>query len=213
MTRPINDFRIFVALTLWAVLVGSGIAVIASYDNAPGNHSNQTAPTIWPDTMSIPRSSTHPTLVMAIHPQCPCSRASLNELNGILAHINDRPLTLYLLFFQPDNFPVSWQQTDLWHMAQSLPHTNIINDTNGQLATALGLTTSGETALYLPTGELAFHGGITPSRGHEGDNIGRSSLIALLRQQKANHSTSFTFGCNIHTPNQLRPRTNLALSL
>jgi len=60
--------------------------------------------------------------------------------------------------------------------------------------------TSGLTLLYSVTGELLFQGGITPSRGHEGDNDGTAALEAILLKQQTQVRQTSVFGCPLQTP-------------
>jgi hypothetical protein len=55
--------------------------------------------------------------------------------------------------------------------------------------------TSGETFLFDASGKLLFQGGVTASRGHEGENIGRSTLTALVLTGQAERDRSVVFGC------------------
>ena len=53
-------------------------------------------------------------------------------------------------------------------------------DISGDEARRFGAATSGEALLYSPSGKLLFHGGITPSRGHEGGSVGRDALVRCV---------------------------------
>ena len=44
-------------------------------------------------------------------------------------------------------------------------------------------------------GRLLFRGGITPSRGHEGDNAGRRRIASLLANGSADGRQTRVFGC------------------
>jgi hypothetical protein len=53
---------------------------------------------------------------------------------------------------------------------------------------------SGQVLAYDGQGRLAFNGGITASRGHEGDSAGRSAVEAMLAGRR-HAATAFVFGC------------------
>ena len=59
--------------------------------------------------------------------------------------------------------------------------------------------TSGHALLFDRDGHLLFSGGITPARGHEGDNFGASAIAARLAGRPAPAETP-VFGCPIAGP-------------
>lgn len=120
-----------------------------------------------------------PTLIMLVHPQCPCSRASLTELNR-LAALCPNKASLCVLFLRPAGCPEAFADTDLRRQAEAIPSVLALTDDNGDAARRFGAATSGETLLYAADGRLLFHGGLTGSRGHEGDNAGLSAVTAWL---------------------------------
>jgi hypothetical protein len=115
---------------------------------------------------------------MAIHPHCPCSRASIGELAILMAHNHGR-LAAFVVFVQPPGFDENWTKSDLWSSAGSIPGVTRIID-HGAEAKRFGATTSGQTMVYDPLGRLLFSGGITAARGHFGDNAGVSTIARLL---------------------------------
>ena len=63
---------------LWATAVGFGLGKVWNYENGPGRGAS--APATWPDDTITPRPRHRPTLVLLVHPQCSCSRATIAEL-------------------------------------------------------------------------------------------------------------------------------------
>ena len=53
-------------------------------------------------------------------------------------------------------------------------------------------------SLYDTSGKLRFHGGITASRGHAGDNRGRQAVVALARGETSDRAETPAFGCMLH---------------
>jgi hypothetical protein len=90
-----------------------------------------------------------------------------------------------------------WDDTDLWKAAQSIPGAHVISDLDGEECKRFHATTSGETFLFNERGELLFSGGITFSRGHSGDNVGRSAIESFLRGQEPACRHTSVFGCPI----------------
>src|SRR2546428_12858945 len=70
---------------LWAVGVLAGLKVMWSYETMPGESAQP--PVEWPADSRIERVAGRPTLIMLAHPRCSCTRASLVELNAIMAEV------------------------------------------------------------------------------------------------------------------------------
>ena len=177
---------------VWLCLAAAGLAVLWQYDNAPGEPAN--APRSWPSHSRLTRAADAPTLVMLAHPQCSCSRASLGELEELLARTAVHPKT-YVVFLKPATVGDGWEQTDLWRTAKRLRDVSVVRDDDGVEARAFGAATSGQTLLYDQNGGLEFSGGITGSRAHQGDNDGRQSLLALLNGGRDARTGTNVYGC------------------
>jgi hypothetical protein len=150
----------------------------------------------WPADTHLPRVPGHYTLVMAAHPQCPCTRASLSELARIMAR-SSVPVTTYVCLYKPRDAAANWAKTDLYDRAAAIPGVMVITDEDATEARRFHATISGQTLLYDPAGHLLFSGGITAARGHEGDNAGQEALIALLTHQQARQQHTPVFGCSL----------------
>ena len=135
---------------------------------------------------------------MLAHPQCSCTRASLDELAEALARATNQPRT-YVLFLKPDGFSADWAQSDLWKIAAKLPNVTVVRDDDGAEARRFGVSTSGSTLLYDTSGALVFSGGITGARAHRGDNAGRQAIVDLLNHGTAASTTTNVFGCSLFT--------------
>jgi hypothetical protein len=166
-----------------------------AYDNRPGINAN--VPGQWPSQSTLTRSTDRQTLVFVAHPQCTCTRASLDELAEILARASSRLPRTYVLFLKPSEFAPGWEQTDLWHRAAALPDVTIRRDDDGIEAKLFGVETSGQTFLYAADGRLLYSGGITGSRGHAGENAGELALVALLTRGSAERRSANVFGCSL----------------
>jgi hypothetical protein len=154
-------------------------------------------PAAWPAAVPISLDARRLTLVMALHPQCPCSRASVRELAALMARSGDR-VSAMVLTVRPAGAPPDWTDTDLRRDAAAIPGVHVVDDVDGKASIAFGATTSGQTALYDPHGRLRFTGGITDGRGHEGDNAGLDAILALVRGGEARSSSTPVYGCPLH---------------
>jgi hypothetical protein len=182
---------------LWLTSAAGGLWVLWAWDNQPGASAH--ALVQWPADSGLVRETGTPTIVMLLHPQCTCSRATVTELAEILARARTRPKT-YVFFLKPAGFADGWEQTDLWRAAAALPGVTVIRDDDGKKAARFGAETSGQTFLYDADGALLFSGGITGARAHAGENAGRTSVLALLNRAETGRSaTTSVFGCPLFT--------------
>jgi hypothetical protein len=195
--RPQTPVWLTIVAILWAVTIVSGLGVVWAYENRPGAGANP--PQRWPAQSTMVSAADRPTLIFLAHPQCTCTKASLDELAEVLARAPKHPKT-YVLFLRPTTFDAGWAQTDLWRQAAALPDTTVLRDDDGAEARRFKVETSGETLLYDPTGSLIFSGGITGSRGHVGANAGEASLVSLLTRGNAERRETNVFGCPLFAP-------------
>jgi hypothetical protein len=80
----------------------------------------------------------------------------------------------------------------------SIPGIIRKTDVSGQEAKLFGAKTSGDVLLFGANGNLIFAGGITASRGHEGDNNGADAMLkAIDDSRRATVSTTPVFGCSL----------------
>lgn len=162
---------------LWATAVTFGVSRLWKYDATAGAAAR--APEAWPAGTRISQTAGLPTLVLLIHPQCPCSRATIDELSSLMTHCRGR-LTATVLMLRPGGMPEGWERTDLWDSAAAIPGVTVAADVGGFESRRFGAATSGQALLYASDGRLLFTGGITGSRGHRGDNDGRAAVTALV---------------------------------
>jgi len=184
--------RLTTLAAFWLCGVVSGLWVLWAYENRPGAAAN--APQGWPAATALTRAASRPTLVFVAHPQCTCTRASLDELAEILARSTSRPKT-YVLFLKPSTVEDGWERTELLRRATALPDVTVLRDDDGEEARRFGVETSGQTLLYDTQGRLLFSGGITGSRGHAGENAGELALISLINNGQPVRRASNVFGC------------------
>jgi hypothetical protein len=162
------------------------------YSLTPGQAG--TAPAQFPSgIMSLPDSD-RPTLMLFVHPRCPCSSATLVELNHILTACPGAA-DVRVIFWTPENPTIQWTKTALWDDAVALPDTTAVADAGGAMARQFDVKTSGHVLLYSAEGKLLFSGGITGARGEQGANRGRSAVVALMQGERGIEPESQVFGC------------------
>lgn len=187
--------KIAAVVALWILVVAGGMVSLEAYKSTAGEQVP--APADWPAASNLPRVAGLKTLVMMSHPKCPCTRASLAELETLLTQYRER-LTVHVLFVRPKDVPYEWTRTDLWQTASRIGGVHVLVDDNSTEADRFKGLTSGQVVLYDAEGRLEFNGGITGARGHVGDNPGLTRILAVLRGEKTDRSDSPVFGCPLH---------------
>jgi hypothetical protein len=79
-----------------------------------------------------------------------------------------------------------------------LPGAKVIVDENEEITRKFGAETSGFVMLYDAEGKLRFHGGITSSRGHEGDSAGKNAIYKIVMERPNDLDSSPVYGCPLH---------------
>lgn len=188
------SIRMAVAAGAWLLAVITAMLLLTAYSKFPGNAGSP--PIHWPSESQISLETSRCTLIMFAHPRCPCTRASLGELELLMARCQGR-VTAHVLFLKPHGTTEDWAKTDLWRTASAIPGVTVHTDGDGTEARRFHSETSGHTMVYGQNGRLMFQGGITISRGHAGDNPGRSALAAVLEHNSSNQVMTAVFGCSL----------------
>lgn len=157
----------------WLVATTFGLARLWTYEATAGVPANA------PKTFPAPQPAERPTLVLLIHPRCPCTRATIDELAKLMTDCQGK-LDATVFVIRPKGMPDGWERSELWTRAASIPGVTVSSDDQGTAARRFGSATSGQALLYSAGGELLFAGGITESRGHGGDNAGRAAITDLV---------------------------------
>jgi hypothetical protein len=185
---PLPFSPLAAAAVVWVLLVGAGFHWLATYKTTPG--AQQEAPRLWPTGSGLTPAPGRSSLLLFLHPQCDCSRATLEELRVILN--GARNVSALVVVEQLDGVPL---QGGSWEAAKSMPGATLVFDRDGREAKRFGARTSGQVDLYDAAGRLQFAGGITASRGHAGDNTGRRAVEDFLAGRPARWDSHAVFGC------------------
>jgi hypothetical protein len=183
---------VIIAGLLWLGVLGTGFYLLAREEFTPvaGNVSSPK----FPAHSLLALSPNLPTLILFAHPHCPCTRATLQEFDELLTNLARR-VAPTIVFTLPPGVPPHWEQGELWQSAAKMPGVRVIADPDGREASRFGVRGSGHVLLYTSSGDLVFNGGITPSRGHAGDNPGRSAIISFVIFGRAAVSRTPVYGC------------------
>jgi hypothetical protein len=177
----------------WLFLLPVAICIQFHYDSVPGIAS---APkSSWPPASKIRYSTTTNTLVMVLHPRCPCSRASLQQVATMRNSRN--PLKVVFLFYTPSGFSKGWEKTDIWRQASEIPDAELISDVDGRETQKFGGVTSGQTYIFDRQGLLRYSGGLTEGRGHPGECQNLETAVKALNDSNSPATFGAVYGCPI----------------
>lgn len=172
-------------LTFSTVVTLVGMGALILYNGTPGAASSP--PLVWPAATKLERTGNEPTLLVFAHPFCRCTDATitgLSRLRSLRPGSGAAVPAVTFVVLGGENDP-AWNRTDLTDKAAAVPNSRFVWDDGGQEAKRFGARTSGLVVLYSARGKLLFAGGVTGSRGHEGDNLGLSALKSALESTAA----------------------------
>jgi hypothetical protein len=184
-------------LGAWGLAVAVVLFAMGAYMARPGDPG--APPGRWPAGSAMRLDARRPTLLIFLHPRCPCSRASLAELAEILDRCGERVAARAVLF-RPRGAREGWFPSDLATALADRPGLGVYPDPGGAEARRFGVATSGHVLLYDGRGDLIFSGGITPGRGERGDNLGRATLLGQIMGRNGEEPANPVFGCPLATP-------------
>src|SRR5262249_33376775 len=132
----------------------------------------------WAPESRVYLDPLRPTLLILLHPRCLCSLASLLELGEIMARCRDRASVHAIVLHSARRD--EWSAFDVERGAAGVAGVWVHQDRDGVEAQRFGVATSGHVLLYDRQGRLTFSGGITPARGHAGENYGRAAVLGRI---------------------------------
>lgn len=160
---PGRETAVWLAGLGWVAAVAAGFWAWERYETTAGSvgpapaAADEANPACW-------------RLTVFAHPQCPCTRATLDELAEVLGETPT--LAGRVVFVRPPDTPPGWERGASWDAAGRIPGVEVACDPGGTLARRYGAETSGQAVLTDPTGAVVFRGGLTRARGRAGDSPG-----------------------------------------
>lgn len=180
---------------LWIALLLLGYGRMANYATTPGVLA--AVPSIWKDDLGLGPLPEDGAIVVFLHPRCPCSNASLTELEEVVSRTKTPPIRM--VFFVPNPITENWTQSTAVSLARALPGASVVWDERGVIADRFGAKTSGHVLWYDRSGTLQFSGGVTAKRGHIGPNRGQTALVDLSVGKRPVTTTTPVFGCSLES--------------
>jgi hypothetical protein len=183
---------------VWALLLCAGSMLLLRFETQASE--KVVALGRWPAASRIPRASSEPVVVMFLHPNCPCSHASVHELVKAMSGVpaQQAPRVVFVLRTEAVG---DWRAASLRRAAAAIPRSILLEDDGGREAALFGAQTSGLVLFYDGAGVLGFQGGITAGRGHKGANRSEEALVGLLRGPSA-AATTPVYGCSLEARRQ-----------
>ncbi|MGV3615235.1 MAG: hypothetical protein ACO1SV_07865 [Fimbriimonas sp.] len=169
--------RAFVGV-LWLAAVGGTMGAALQYETTPGRAGTAAA--------SVAKGHE---LIVVVHPQCPCTAASLKAIRSLVAQATV-PVRVHLkiVAYEREPGPPSKQP-----YAAALPEADAAWITAAEAEKRYGAYTSGHIVAYR-NGVPVLTGGITAGRGVEGLSQAQLNLREFLNG-KGNPSSAPVFGC------------------
>jgi len=202
MSRFNSPIAISLLAACWLLTIGLCMNGLARYSSTPSG--TEVLPGQLPADSRIHTDPQRATLLVFLHPHCPCSRATVSELDRLLSQVSGR-VNAYAVVIHPAETPADWYRTTLWHQVSGIRDLTTIVDAGCELTRRCRATVSGQTLLYGADGALQFRGGITVARGHEGDSPGRSSILSFLgllpEATESLEAECAVFGCPLFQSN------------
>lgn len=192
----VSNRRIAIIGFFWVCSILLSYGYIIYYHQVEG--SSDRSARDWPLNANLSLDSQKPTMVLAVHPKCPCTVATCRELARLLLRAH-RPVKIYALVFTPSPNPdgEEWFNSPTMSDLKRVPLLEMIKDENGELAQSFGMSTSGDIRLYSSNRHLLFAGGITASRAHEGECAATDKLFSRIRGESSQYFEYPVFGCPI----------------
>jgi hypothetical protein len=190
--RLLRQMGWLAVFSLWGAMVLGSFYWLLRYELTPGRQPpplRHLPSKLAPDAQKYPYQ-----LILFLHPHCPCSRATVTELARIMARAEGK-LTAHVLFVVPPGTSIKWAKSSLWDDAAAIPGVSVDADLSGSEAKRRGVECSGQALLFDRSTQLVFSGGITASRGHEGDNDGSDAIFRVLTGGVPQITHTPVYGC------------------
>jgi len=194
-------WRSVALVVVWLAASAGGLLALIDHSTAPGEPA--VASPNWPRD-AFERALTRPTLVVFAHPLCPCTLATIGEVERIATRCGDA-LHIEIIGLETREDAAPRAPSAIERRASAIPGGRWQIDAGGLIARSFGARTSGQAFLYDANGRLLFEGGLTSSRGHEGENVGASSVVALVGRGAPNTARTPVFGCSLVDGHRTEP--------
>jgi hypothetical protein len=187
------------ALIVWTAAALGGWYMMAAYGFGVDAKALAGVPDRWPASSSLTLDGQRDTLALFIHPRCPCSRATVAELERLQSLVSPEALpAIRVVASEPRDADGRWSSSPLTLRASRLPNATVERDPGGVESALFAVRVSGTVLLFDQHGERLYAGGVTMARGHDGHNAGLQAVVDLLSDRPVRSTIIPPFGCTIY---------------
>lgn len=173
----------------WVAVIAFGMGRLISYGATPG-----VAATAAPSGDALVAAG-RPSVVMFLHPFCPCSGASVEALAKLVEQRPDAAIATVFSDVRDDDRGTA--DGELWRRVGELKGVRRIVDRDGAIAQRFDAHTSGQAFVYAADGASGFRGGLTAGRGQIGDSVGLQAARAVVDGRAPTTRAADVFGCEL----------------
>lgn len=202
--RLINQFTLFLLCPAAIVL---GTWILTDYSSRPGMSGDIISELSKIENIAgieLSHSLSAPSLLLFFHPHCPCTSSTVRNLQRLSSRFSVRTQILAIAYC-PVGQPDSWTESALTQTLRGIADCVVIVDRGGIECERFGVMTSGHLLLYQASGQLAFSGGITPGRGHEGNCAATTDLLSKINSRTVQLVQWPVYGCQIISDGNSQP--------
>ena len=144
-------------------------------------HAAAAASPTWPGTGVLQLAADRPTLLMFVHPECACSRASIGELQQLMTDCKNH-VAVHLLFFKPtESTRTNGTIPAFWTDAKAIQARDVRIDPGGTVGGGLRRPKQADRSWYAtPKVGSSLVAASPMDSGHFGDNAGLDAAIAIV---------------------------------
>lgn len=178
--------------TAWVASIAIIFHMWMTYEHDPGRVGDPRL--TWPEASRLIPDDKNGTLLVFLHPCCPCSRKGMAKLETLLAGQSNPPTAYFLFAPLPGECEPEFD-SKIRRIAKSLSSAGTQTDEGGVEARRFGAETSGFIVFYDAEGRLRFRGGITSERGSEQSNSFERLLSEAIQGTRIPLINTPVFGC------------------
>lgn len=175
----------FILFACWGSALSFGVHKMLLWDSTPAAPAR-----VSPGLNTV---TGRPTLVVVLHSQCPCSLATVSNIQALPPAVL-QSMRIQFVVSGPDA-----RTSGVVENASLVPGATTESVTENEALRQFGAQTSGQSFLYDSAGQLVFSGGLTDSRGHEGPSLGIQAILDCVAGRPCQPSLP-VFGCAVQTP-------------
>lgn len=178
----------------WLVTIAVVLRGWMDFEHSPGRNVRPQAQ--WPVSTQLRLDRDHGTLVVFLHPFCPCSRATLERLEQVLSDSSKKPTCCFMIAPVASSVEIDARSANL-RLAKAMSPSRTFIDGNKSEARLFDPTTSGHVFYYDAGGSLRFSGGVLVERGSNQPNTFAEALYRAINNPTYPVVHTPVFGCSL----------------